>query len=385
MSFPRLFLKPQRDRSVRNRHPWLFSGAVARSETEEPGAVVEIRSHEGETLAWGHYEPKAALRCRLFHFGGAAPASNAAYWRGKLDAAARWRDTCIDRQRTDAFRLVNAEGDGLPGLVVDVYAGLAVAQLRTSGMQGLQEIIADWLTDQGRTHVYRKDDAEDLSGWLRGGVEEVECREDGLTLFVRPESGQKTGYYLDQRENRRGLAPWLTGRRVLNAFSYTGGFALHALRAGAAEVESVDVSAAVKPLVERHISANFGAEAPHRFVAADCFDYLRQTEAGRFNAIILDPPAFTKHVSTVDRAARGYKDLNLRALKLLPIGGLLATFSCSQHVGGTLFRQILFAAAADAGRRVRLVRAFGHGPDHPVDIFHPEGEYLKGWLLEVGE
>jgi 23S rRNA (cytosine1962-C5)-methyltransferase len=252
-------------------------------------------------------------------------------------------------------------------------------------MQALAPVLVDWLLQQGYAHIYRKDDADERSCWLAGGLEEAACREDGFTLYVRPESGQKTGYYLDQRENRRALAPWLRGLRVLNAFSYTGGFALHALRAGAAEVVSVDASAALRPVIERQLAANFSAPPPHHFEVADCFDYLRHCEAGAFQAIILDPPAFTKHRSTVERAARGYKDLNLRAIKLLPAGGLLATFSCSQHVGPVLFRQILFAAAADAGRRVRLVGAFGHGPDHPVDVFHPEGEYLKGWLLEIGE
>ncbi len=385
MPFPRLYLKPGRDRSVRQRHPWLFSGGVARCETDQPGAVVAIHAHTGEPLAWGHLEPGATLRCRLFDFGPEPPACDAAYWQTRFAAAARWRSICIDCTRTNAYRLINAEGDALPGLVVDVYGPLAVVQLRTAGMQVLAPLLVDWLLGQGFAHLYRKDDTDGSSCWLAGGLEEAVCREDDFTLFVRAESGQKTGYYLDQRENRRSLAPWLRGRRVLNAFSYTGGFALHALRAGAAEVVSVDASAALGPLVERQLAANFAGPQPHRFEVADCFDYLRNCPAGAFDAIILDPPAFTKHISTVERAARGYKDLNLRALKLLPAGGLLATFSCSQHVGSVLFRQILFAAAADAGRQVRLVGAFGHGPDHPVDIFHPEGEYLKGWLLQVME
>jgi 23S rRNA (cytosine1962-C5)-methyltransferase len=291
---------------------------------------------------------------------------------------------------------VNAEGDGLPGVVIDAYGNTAVMQLRTPGTRALAHALADRLTQQlGFHHVFDKtvpnsedEEAEGsnpngTNGWLTKPAGEIQFLENGLKFYSAPDQGQKTGYYLDQRENRLKLKQLAKEREVLDAFTYAGGFGIYALAGGAKRVVSVDASENAVALCRRNVEANFPADARHQAALADCFDYLRQMPEGEFDCIVLDPPAFTKHISTVKKAARGYKDINLHALRKVRSGGLVFTFSCSQHISKDLFRKIVFGAAADARRSVRILDQLGQPLDHPVSIFHPEGEYLKGLILHV--
>ena len=389
-----LVLKPKRDRAVRNRHPWIFSGAVAAAPDAPEGQVVRVRAADGAALGYGHWIPGRDICCRMLHFGAEALTLGAEFWRGRFARAWVHRQQFVQPQVGEAFRLINAEGDHLPGLIVDVYgyrtAGLAVVQARTAGMRALLPLLAEFVQRElGVAHLLdqyeqpEKDGAQVRAGqWLLGGLERVEFAEDGLRFVAEVERGQKTGFFLDQRENRRLVGRLAQGRDVLNCFSYSGGFTAQALRGGARRAVSVDSSAHAIALAGEVMALN-ALEARHEAVAADCFDYLSAVAPGAFDLIVLDPPAFAKHVRTVDRAARGYKDINLRALRAIRRGGVLCTYSCSQPVSAELFRQVVFSAAADAGRAVRVLAATGHAPDHPVDLFHPEGEYLKGLVLVV--
>jgi 23S rRNA (cytosine1962-C5)-methyltransferase len=396
-TYPTLRLKPKRERSVIHRHPWLFTGAF-HSELNSPkltdGAVVEVQTSSGEPLAWGHLNLKGALAIRLFAFVNEIQAGTVAifderFWVGRFDAALRFRRqffTSTDTTApTTAYRLINAEGDRLPGLIVDVYAETAVVQVRTIGMQAVLPVLNGWLAQHGWINVWAQTDEKTTGSWLAGAPQPVvRFQEYGLWFEASPEKGQKTGFFLDQRENRLLLRQVSSGRRVLNAFSYTGGFGVYAQAGGATSVVSVDISASACAGAERNAALNFGFDQTvHRSQVADVFDLLKKLPQGSFDLIVLDPPAFTKHVSTINQATRGYKEINLKALRALPSGGQLFTFSCSQHISPDLFRKVVFGAAADARRPVRLIRTLGHAPDHPIDLYHPEGEYLKGLWLEV--
>lgn len=385
---PQLMLKQGKERAVLQRHPWVYSGAVQGLPPEVPdGAVVAVCLASGTCVGLGHYQNHGSLVCRVFHWGEDPFMPTAEFWHLKLEAALALRQRLLGTAHT-GYRMVNAEGDGLPGLVIDRYAHVAVVQARTAGMQQLVPLVGQWLArQQGITAVLahtRADDAQAQPEVLAGTapIEPVPFTEHGFTFLADVTGGQKTGFFLDQREARHLVGGLCQGRRVLNAFSYSGAFSVYALASGAAHVLNLDSSTSALALAEQTLQLNnltLGGEQ----VNADVFEYLRQASPGDYDCIILDPPAFTKHISTQSRAARGYKDINLRALRLLPPGGLLATFSCSQHIDRVLFRQIVFGAAADAGRPVRLLYQTGHAPDHPVDLFHPEGEYLKGLILQV--
>jgi 23S rRNA (cytosine1962-C5)-methyltransferase len=280
--------------------------------------------------------------------------------------------------------LVNAEGDHLPGLIIDIYRDTAVLQIRTVGMQQIKPIIQEFLEkDLSIFHILEKGESEAESSWLKGEKKEAYFKEYSYQFMAEPLAGQKTGFFLDQRENRKLVETLAYGRNVLNAFSYTGGFGIYALGGKARQVTSVDLSRAALAMCEKHFEFNFPGAKNHTCIQADCFEYLREIPEALFDFIILDPPAFTKHISTVERAARGYKDLNLQAFQKIAKDGYLVTFSCSQHISPHLFRQIVFAAAADSKRNVRIVQILGAPADHPVNIFHPEGEYLKGLLLHI--
>jgi 23S rRNA (cytosine1962-C5)-methyltransferase len=387
MNHPPLVLKPGRDRAVRNRHPWIFSGAVkSRPHKAGEGDIVAVVTDAGEMLGLGHYAPQATLICRMFHFGGQALGVDAAFWQGKLGAALQYRRRILDLEATTGYRLVHAEGDGLPGVIIDIYENTASVQLRTAGTAQLAPVIQDFLARELKiAHIHlRTESKEEGEGqWIKGQQEGLIFRENGLSFHVDVETGQKTGFFLDQRDNKvllRGLA---RGCKVLNAFSYSGAFSVYALAGGAVSVDSVDISAAAAELATRNVTLNFGETPQHKAIKADAFKYLGEMEASAYDLIILDPPAFTKHISTVQKAARGYKEINLKAIQRIARGGLLFTFSCSQHVSTDLFRKIVFGAAADAGRDVRILHQMSQAPDHPVSIFHPEGEYLKGLCLYV--
>jgi 23S rRNA (cytosine1962-C5)-methyltransferase len=383
-----LVLHPGRDRSVRRRHPWLLSGAIARVEGDPaPGDVVAVRSAEGETLAHGHYEPGSQIRARLLAFGKEPEEEGALAKRVAAAVARRAADPLL--AGTDALRLVNAEGDGLPGLVVDRYAGVLVVRPSTSGMLRDAAALADALrTATDAAAALLRPDAVSLR---RAGVQAgdavlfgaapdapVAIHERGRRFRVDVRHGQKTGFYLDQRDARDLVAALAKGRRVLDAFAYTGGFAAAALQGGAERAVLIESSEAALALAREHVA--FAAERAE-CRAADAFEALH-AGAGDFDLVILDPPPLARRKADVARASRAYKDLLLHAFAASP-GRLVLAFACSHHVGPDLFAKIAFGAALDAGRRVSVLRELSAPSDHPVSLDHPEGRYLSGLLLRV--
>lgn len=385
MGYPKLTLKKGRDKSIRNRHPWIFSGAVEKAENAQTGDIVVVADAKGEPLGFGFYDQKSQIVCRIFHFG-AEPEDfeNLEYWKSKIENAFSLRRKLVLTDQTNCCRLIHAEGDGFPGLIADMYAGTAVLQFLAPGAYALKKVVIAAFNELGIENVFIKSaPGENVEGqWALGnGSEFIEVREDDLRYLVDVKNGQKTGFFLDQRENRKLASLVSKDRKVLNLFSYTGGFSVAALAGGASSVVSVDVSVAALELGERNVRLNF-PEARHETAAADCFYYLRQVEE-TYDMIVVDPPAFAKSRNAVTQAARGYKDLNMIAIKKIAPKGLIFTFSCSQHISADLFQKIVFGAAADAGRAVRILKRLQQPEDHPVNIYHPEGEYLKGLLLWV--
>ncbi|MBX3101194.1 MAG: class I SAM-dependent rRNA methyltransferase [Bacteroidetes bacterium] len=382
--YPSVFLKSGKERAVLRHHPWVFSGAVSRTETESDGAIVCVCNPSGEVLGTGWYNPHSPLRVRLFHFGTEVPRVDAAYWQAKLEAAWQLRETILPLHTpTNAYRLVHAEGDGLPGIILDRYAQAASLQLRSAGPRALLGIVVDFLRSKGITRIAVQEAEDTPPAWLDEALDEVVFEENDVHFAANPLDGQKTGWFLDQRENRALLRRYASGKSVIDCFSYGGGFGLHALAGGATEVTSVDISERAVALCQANHQRNPKLSGKYTTRQADCFQYLRELPAHAADIIVLDPPAFAKSERAVDRAARGYKDIAWLALKALRPGGLLFTFSCSQHVDNYLFRQIAFSAAVDAGRPVQLLHQLHQPPDHPVSIYHPEGEYLKGLVLRA--
>lgn len=382
-------LNPGKEKAVRSRHHWIFSGAVrSLPDGAEDGSILAVESSTGELLGYAYFNRKCSIIGRMVSFDGRPP----------LDALDETIGRAIDLRRgffdarTNAFRLINGEGDGVPGLVVDRYADVLVIQVSTLGMERLKPFVVDRLlkhavprTIHERSNVAsrREEGLASAEGVLHGPpVETVEIVEDGLRFEVDVLHSQKTGLYLDQREMRKRVRTLAGGRRVLNAFSYTGGFTVHALAGGAASVVSVDSSAAAVALAAKNAGLN-GFPAPASdFVVADVFDFIRERPL-EFGLVVLDPPAFAKKKGEVVAACRGYKDLNRIVLGKIPAGSLVLTFSCSCFVDETLFRQVLFQASLEAGRRVRILEKHRQASDHPVNIYHPESDYLKGFLLHV--
>jgi len=395
MSAPRLTLKPGRERSLLRRHPWVFSGAIGKAQgSPQSGATVEVRAADGAFLAWAAYSPASQIRARVWSFDE-ADVPGLQLFRKKAEAALALRRAAIPAHAGDAFRLVHGESDGFPGLIVDRYADVLVAQILSAGCERWREPLVEILRDaSGCARVYERSDtdARELEGLAprAGAVSGAEpdgpirILEHGIKYEVDVVSGQKTGFYLDQRENRRRVGLLAAGREVLNCFCYTGAFSLAALAGGARSVLSVDASAAALAMAKRNLALN-GLEAGRaEWLEADVFEALRglRREGRLFDLVVLDPPKFAPTPKDAARAARGYKDINLNALKLLRPGGLLATFSCSGGVSPELFRKIVAGAAADADSSLVLREHFCAAPDHPVLVEFPEGEYLKGLLLE---
>lgn len=387
----KLILKTARERSIKNFHPWIFSGAIAKLEGPVgAGDVVDIHSADNTFLARGFYCPSSQIRCRLLTWQ--QESIDRDFFVRNITAANQLRRQRIS-SNTDSCRLVNAEGDGLPGLIVDRYADVAVMQCNTIGMEVRKHELAEILmTDFGMVGVWersqgvarREEELQPSVGVLRGNVPEgvIAIRENGFQFEVDIRDGQKTGFFLDQRENRQWVKNLAAGKRVLNCFSYTGAFSVYAAAGGAAHVVSVESSSPALEQAKKHMQINRFSTSEDDFVLADVFAYLRATRQ-TYDLIILDPPAFAHHQREVDAAARAYKDVNLQALKRLAPGGLLLSCSCSQPVSPELFQKIIFAAASDAKRRVRIIGQRGHAADHPINIFHPEGRYLQAWLLYV--
>jgi len=387
----KLILKTDRERSIKNFHPWIFSGAIARIEgTPGAGEVIDVHAANDTFLARGFYCPSSQIRCRLLTW---KPESiDRDFFVRTITAAHLLRRQHISSD-TDSYRVVNAEGDGLPGLIVDRYADVAVMQCNTIGMELRKHELAEILmTDLGMSGVWersqgaarREEELQPSAGVLRGNVPEgvIAIRENGFQFEADIREGQKTGFFLDQRENRQWVKNLSSGKKVLNCFSYTGAFSVYAASGDAARVVSVESSSPALEQAKRHMQINRLSSTDDDFILADVFAFLRATRQP-YDFIILDPPAFAHHQREVDAAARAYKDVNLQALKRLAPGGLLLSCSCSQPVSPDLFQKIIFAAASDAKRRVRIIGQRGHAVDHPISIFHPEGRYLQAWLLSV--
>jgi len=392
---PQLTLKPGRERSLLRRHPWVFSGAIAEVRgSVQSGGTVEIRGADGRFLAWAAYSPASQIRARAWSFDEAeVPGPD--LFEKRIETALALRRAQVPPETTNALRLVHGESDGLPGLVADRYTDTLVVQLLSAGCERWREALIGILREQSgcaRVHERSDTDGRELEGFaastglIAGTAADGPLRivENGIQYEVDVAAGQKTGFYLDQRDNRARVRTLADGREMLNCFSYTGGFTLSALAGGARSVLSIDSSAPALELAKRNLALN-GVEANRaEWLEADVFGALRKlrTEGRQFDFIVLDPPKFAPTPKDAERAARGYKDINLNALKLLRPGGLLATFSCSGGVSPELFQKIVAGAAADAGVSLLLRERYRAAPDHPVRIEFPEGEYLKGLLLE---
>jgi 23S rRNA (cytosine1962-C5)-methyltransferase len=393
----KVILKPGREKPVLQHHPWVFSGAIARVEGEPaPGDLVLVADSYGRALANAYYNPHSQIRGRILSWDVNEPI-DAVFWRGRLARAIAARQLLALEPRTTAYRLVNAEADGLPGLVVDKYGRTLVMQCLTLGIDRHKRLLAKLLADlvqpegiseRSDVDVRRKEGLPLTTGLLWGTVPPtVEIVENGLRFQVQLAAGHKTGFYLDQRENRAAVCQphFVAGKTVLNVFAYTGGFGLYAAAAGAAAVTHIDSSVEALEQAERNVALNGWERPSDEYIAGDAFEVLRYyRDAGQpFDVIILDPPKFAHSQRDVERACRGYKDLNWLALRLLKPGGLLATFSCSGLVSAELLQKVLFGAAVDAGRDVQMMRQLHQAADHPVLLSFPESAYLKGFLCRV--
>ncbi|CAN5905917.1 class I SAM-dependent rRNA methyltransferase [soil metagenome] len=391
---PQLILAPGKETSLKRFHPWVFSGAVKKMPPHlQEGQVVEVYSHQQEFLGIGHYTI-GSIVVRVFSFEPIEP--DYPFWKSKIAQAYAYRRQLglAEGGETDVYRLVYAEGDGLPGLIVDVYKDTAVLQAHTVGMylireqlaQALREVIGPGLRavyDKSAETLPHKAHIQPANGYLYGApAEDHLVSENGSTFLVDWETGQKTGFFIDQRENRELLARYSRGTSVLNNFCYTGGFSVYALNAGASLVHSGDSSKKAIELTDRNAALNADRPGQHEAFAMDTFQFLKD-KAGTYDIIILDPPAFAKHQNVRHNAVMGYKRLNAEAIKKIKPGGLLFTFSCSQVVDKNLFQSTVMAAAIEAGRHIKVMHHLSQPPDHPVSIFHPEGEYLKGLVLYV--
>jgi 23S rRNA (cytosine1962-C5)-methyltransferase len=387
-------LKKGREKSLKRRHPWLFSGAIEKVVGKPaPGDTVDVRDASGQVLARAAYSPQSQIRARAWTFNPEEEV-DAAFFRGRIERALALREALPARRHTNALRLIHGESDGLPGLIVDRYADVLVAQFLAAGVERWREPILDLLSELTAAEaIFERSDAEvrkleDLPprvGFARGNRNASRCPivEYGLNFGVDVEQGQKTGFFLDQRENRQRVRELAAGREVLDGFSYTGGFSIAALAGGAKRVTAIESSAPALEVARDNLSANPLDRGKIDFVQADVFKELRtlRDRGAKFQMVILDPPKFAPTAAQVRNAARAYKDINLLALKLLAPGGLLATFSCSGGVSAELFQSIVAGAALDAGADAKIIERFGAAADHPVALEFPEGEYLKGLLV----
>lgn len=379
--------------SLRRFHPWVFSGAIARTEGNiEEGEIVRIVDEHGDFIALGHFQI-GSIAVRVLSF--VEREINADFWKERISQAFAVRRAIglCDRPDNNIFRLVHGEGDQLPGLVVDVYGETAVMQAHSVGMHVCREEIADAILEasngsikniyyKSETTLPYKADLHQENGFLRGGNPDNVAMEYGLNFHIDWLRGQKTGFFVDQRENRKLLEHYSKGRNVLNMFCYTGGFSVYAMRGGANQVHSVDSSAKAIDLTRANAELNFPGDTRHEAFAEDAFKFLEQA-GHNYDLIVLDPPAFAKHKDALRNALKGYTRLNAIAFEKIQPGGILFTFSCSQAVNKDQFRLAVFTAAAQSGRHVRILHQLHQPADHPINIYHPEGEYLKGLVLQV--
>ncbi len=383
-----IFLKSGREFSVQRFHPWIFSGGIQKVEGEpKDGDWVEVRDHKNKTLAFGHYQ-KGSITIRVLSFGSEKPEQG--FWIKKLEAAYTLRASShLPNEYTNCYRLIHAEGDGLPGLIIDIYNGAAIVQAHSAGMQADREEISNALKNvfKDSLHaIYYKNAAKEGSKdgeYLFGmGVVPHVVTEHGNKFYVDWELGQKTGFFLDQRENRNLLGEFSKNKKVLNTFCYTGGFSVYAIQAGADIVHSVDASEKAVVLTRSNIELNGFDPKTHECFTADTFEFLKDKK-DVYDVIVLDPPAFAKHKEAKHQAMKGYQRLNAEAMRMVKSGGIIFTFSCSQVVDRQLFYDTVVSAAIQAGRQIKVLHHLSQPADHPVSIFHSEGEYLKGLVLYV--
>ncbi len=394
-----LQLAKGRDKPVRNHHPWIFSGAIHNISHPAPGAgeIVDIHGFDGKWLARGMYSPVSQIRARILTWSNQEEISPD-FWKDRLSKAIAARNRFIDQEKTNAYRLIFAESDGLPGIIADKYGDFLVVQFLAAGVDlRKSDLSAMLLSLSGSRGILEKSDsrARELEGLSSPTLipdgspapEELTIKENGFKFIVDIRGGQKTGFYLDQRDNRQTVADQAVaaGKDILNVFAYTGGFAVYTAASGARSIVNVDESAASLVLAQRNIKLNKLDSVPNEYLIGDAFKVLRQHRDNdrRFDLVILDPPKFAQSKSQVNAACRGYKDLNWLALRLLNPEGILATFSCSGLVSEDLFQKVVFAAAEDAGRSVQIIKRLGQPPDHPVLLSFPESSYLKGFLCRV--
>lgn len=391
MIYKRVILKRGKEESLKRFHPWVFSGAIARMDKVEEGDLVTVYDHEGNLIGNGHFQI-GSIAVRILSFDDTEIDGN--FFLRRLSEAFKMRQALgLLRPDNNAFRLVHGEGDFLPGLVIDIYGTTAVMQAHSPGMHFARHLIADALTqlpDGVVKNVYYKSETtlpykaqlDPQNTYIKGAFDSDVAMENGLKFHVDWLKGQKTGFFVDQRENRALLEHYAKDRRVLNMFCYTGGFSFYALRGGAELVHSVDSSAKAISLTDANVELNFPDCERHQSFAVDAFKYLDEMTTS-YNLIILDPPAFAKHKSALRNALIGYRKLNAKAFEKIEPGGILFTFSCSQAVNKEQFRLAVFSAAAMSKRKVRILHQLTQPADHPINIYHPEGEYLKGLVLYV--
>jgi 23S rRNA (cytosine1962-C5)-methyltransferase len=393
MAYKRVYLKSGKEESLKRFHPWLFSGAIHHFDGEpEEGEIVDVYTSKKEFVALGHFQV-GSIAVRVLSFK--QEEVNPEFWVRKLSVAydLRKRIGLAENPTNDTYRLVHGEGDNLPGLIIDVYAKTAVMQAHSVGMHvyrmdianALSQVLGDSIDNiyyKSETTLPFKADLGQENGFIKGGSTDNIAQEYGLKFHVDWLIGQKTGFFVDQRENRALLEKYSKGRSVLNMFCYTGGFSFYAMRGGANLVHSVDSSAKAIDLTNKNVELNFSGDARHTAYAEDAFKYLDRM-GDQYDLIILDPPAFAKHRDALRNALQGYRKLNAKAFEKIKPGGILFTFSCSQVVTKDNFRTAVFTAAAMSGRSVRILHQLTQPADHPVNIYHPEGEYLKGLVLYV--
>ena len=392
MIYKRVILKRGKEESLLRFHPWVFSGAIDKTEKLEEGDFVTVYSHDGDLIGNGQYQI-GSIAVRMLCFDDSE--INEEFFVTRLQNAFQLRKNLnLMRPDNNAFRLVHGEGDFLPGLVIDVYGSTAVVQAHSPGMHFQRKIIADAMTKlpglnvqnvyyKSETTLPFKAQLDPQNEYLVGKFDTDVALENGLKFHVDWLKGQKTGFFVDQRENHSLLQKYSNGRRVLNTFCYTGAFSLYALRGGATLVDSVDSSAKAIALTNANVELNFPNEKKHKAFTADAFKFLDEMGENSYDLIVLDPPAFAKHRSALRNALIGYRKINSKAFEKLPKGGILFTFSCSQAVNKEQFRLAVFSAAAMARRKVRILHQLTQPADHPINIYHPEGEYLKGLVLYV--
>lgn len=390
MERTRIILKPGREQSVRRYHPWIFSGAIRKIYgNPAEGDIVEVYDNNDEFLAVGHYQP-ASIAIRILSFDRVVP--DTGFFREKIRKAIDYRKSIgiISNPDINVYRLIHGEGDGLPGLIVDYYNGVAVMQSHSLGFYRIRSEIVSVLTELMKNEivaVYDKSESTlpHMSGvngvneFLYGKPQPVIVTENGYKFRIDLATGQKTGFFIDQRENRKLLAGYTGGKSVLNMFGYTGGFSVYAMK-NAALVHTVDSSSPAIELANENVRLNYGEDSRHEAFQVDAFEYMNNIK-NMYDVIILDPPAFAKHQNVLSNALQGYKRLNLKALEQIRPGGIIFTFSCSQVVTRENFRKSVFAAAANTGRSIRILHQMVQPPDHPVNIYHPESEYLKGLVI----